>query len=115
MRHRSLFQVVLLAPAVALGTLVLGWWVVPATGAIWGLVARERERPQLVVGSAAGIGWSLLLIWTATQGPILQVARRAAGVIGMSGVWLFLATIAFPMILAWAAAVIAGAVRGRET
>jgi ribose/xylose/arabinose/galactoside ABC-type transport system permease subunit len=115
MRYRPLLQVALLALAVALGTFMFGWWMVPLIGAVWGLVARERERPQLIVALAAAVGWALLILWTSTQGPIGEVARRAAGVMGMSRPWFLLITVAFPMIVAWAAAVITGAVRGKET
>jgi hypothetical protein len=113
--YRPLVQIALLGVAVALGTLVLGWWVVPVIGMTWGLVARDRERPQLVVAMAAGLGWALLILWTATQGPVGQVARRAAGVMEMPGPMLALMTVLFAMAVAWSAAVVAGEMRRRET
>jgi len=115
MRYRLLLQTVLLALAVALGTFMFGWWTVPLIGAVWGLVARERERPQLTAASAAALGWALLMLWTSTRGPVGEVARRAAGVMGTGRPWFFLMTVAFPMIVAWAAAAITGAVRGKQT
>jgi len=115
MRYRPLLQITLLALAVALGTFMFGWWTVPLTGAVWGLVARERERPQLIAASAAAVGWALLMLWSWTQGPIGEVSRRAAGVMGMSRLSLLSLTIAFPMIVAWAAAAITAAVRGKRT
>ena len=111
MRGRTALQIVLLSVAFALATALFGWWAVPALGGVWGVVARDEERPALRVCFAAGLGWVLLLAWTATQGPIFELARRAAGVMGTPSVALFALTVMFPMVLAWGAAVVVGTLK----
>jgi len=106
MTRLTLLQIVLLSVAVALATTVVGWWAVPLMAAIWGLVSRADERPALTASLAAGLGWGLLLIWTAGAGPIRVLASRAAGVMGISVLTLVALTVLFPMALAWSAALL---------
>jgi hypothetical protein len=103
-------QATLLSVAFALGTLVVGWLVVPALAAFWGSLARKERHAEPVAALAAGFGWSGLLIWTATQGPIGELARRTAGVMGISSWSLVLVAIGFSVALAWSAAAVAKAV-----
>lgn len=99
-------QVVLLSVAIALATTVVGWWAVPLLAATWGLVSKADERPALAAALAAGLGWVLLLIWTAGEGSIEALASRAAGVMGISVFTLTLVTVLFPVALAWSAALL---------
>lgn len=94
----------LLSLAVALATAVLGWWSVPVLGAVWGGIAGRTTRPALTASASAGIGWILLLLWTATQGPVWDLAQKIGGVMSLPG-WMFaVITIGFPMLLAGLAA-----------
>ena len=116
MRRRNQFQIValkvlLLGMAFALATMVFGWWAVPALAAVWGLIAPNRNRAPLLAAVAAGWGWVLLLLWTAILGPIMTLAARAANVMGTGSASLLGMTVAFSMVLAWSAAVVAGALR----
>jgi hypothetical protein len=115
-KRRNQFQIValkvlLLGTAFALATMVFGWWAVPALAAVWGLIAPNSNRAPLLAAVAAGWGWVLLLLWTAILGPFMTLADRAANVMGMGSASLLGITIAFSMVLAWAAAVVAGALR----
>jgi hypothetical protein len=102
----------MLGVAFALATFIMGWWTVPALAALWGLMTREKNHAELVAAAAAGLGWSLLLIWTTTQGPVGELASRAAGVMGISSLALVGMAIVFSMVLAWSAAVVGRAVVG---
>ncbi len=106
MTRLSLLQIVLLSVAIALATTVFGWWAVPLIAAAWGLVSKADERPALQASLAGGLGWVLLLIWSAAEGPLRALANRAAGVMGISVVTLVLLTVLFPMALAWSAALL---------
>jgi hypothetical protein len=106
MTRLTLLQIVLLSVAIALATTVVGWWAVPLMAVIWALVSKADERPALVASLAAGLGWVLLLIWTAGEGPIKVLASRAAGVMGVSVFTLVFLTVLFPMALAWSAALL---------
>ncbi len=104
-------RILLLGTAFALATIVLGWWGVPVLAAVWGVIAPNRKRAPLLAAVAAGWGWVLLLLWTAVVGPIMILADRAAGVMQMGSASLLGMTVAFAMLLAWAAAMVAGALR----
>ena len=104
-------KVLLLGSAFALGTLVLGWWAIPVLGAVWGLIGPNKKRAPVLSGISAGWGWVLLLLWTAWQGPLLTLAHRTAGVMGMGTVSILGITVAFSVVLAWAAAVVAAGLR----
>ena len=110
MMRRSLLQILLLSVAFALATLIVGWWAVPLLAAMWGLLTSREKSAELVAAAAAGLGWSLLLVWTATQGPIGELASRAAGVMGISSLALIAVAIVFSMAIAWSAAAVARAV-----
>jgi hypothetical protein len=104
-------KILLLGSAFALRTVVTGWWAIPILGATWGLIGPNRKRAPLLAAVSAGWGWVLLLLWNAWQGSLLTLANRAAGVMGMGGASLLGITVAFSMVLAWAAAVVAGGMR----
>ena len=101
---RAFLRITLLALAFALATAMFGWWTVPLLGAVWGGVASPSTRPASTAGGAAALGWVLLLVATAMQGPVWVLARRVGGVMALPG-WLFLVlTVAFAALLAGSAA-----------
>ncbi|UCG87203.1 MAG: hypothetical protein JSW71_01260 [Gemmatimonadota bacterium] len=105
------FKILLLGTAFALVTILVGWWGAPALAAVWGLIAPNKKRAPLLAAVAAGWGCVLLLLWTAVLGPVLELADRAASVMGMRSASLVGMTVGFSMVLAWAAAVTAAAMR----
>ena len=101
---RALLRVGLLALAIALGTACMGWWVVPAIGALWGLLAPRQSKASLTASAAAALAWVGLLVVVAIRGPMLDLADQVGGILAIPG-WLFiLVTVAFPAILAGSAA-----------
>lgn len=106
MTHRGLLQIVILSIAVPLATAVIGWYAVPVLGCLWGAISRGSNRPALSYSIAAGLGWAVLLVWTASQGPMSVLAGRAAGVFGVRAEVLYAVTILFPVPLAWGSAVV---------
>jgi hypothetical protein len=109
--HFLALRILLLGTAFALATIVFGWWGVPVLAAVWGVIAPNRKRAPLLAAVAAGWGWVLLLLWTAVVGPIMILADRAAAVMQMGSASLLGMTVAFAMLLAWAAAMVTGALR----
>lgn len=104
---------VLLTFVFALGTAVLGWWCLPLIALAWGALAPRPWVSWKLVGVAAGCSWMALLIWTATQGPIGQVARKVGAIMGFPGPLLFLFTVLFAVMLAASAAVLGELLRRR--
>lgn len=107
----SAARVLVLGVLVVLGTAIAGWWSVALIGALWGLVAAPATRPALAAAAGAGLAWGMLLGWAALRGPVGRVAELTASVVGASAWVMLAATIAFPMMLAMAAATVAGTVR----
>lgn len=111
MLRRISIQVGLLGLAFSCATALFGWWAVPCLAAFWGLYDRPRNRPALIASAAAGLGWALILIWAATQGPLLQLSSRASEVLSAPGPTLMLLTLMLPMVLGWSAGALGGTVR----
>jgi hypothetical protein len=100
-----------LAAALALGTAVLGWWAVPALGAVWGLTFTEGRGRVLLPAAAALVAWAGLLAWTGTRGPVLRVTEKVAGIFGIPAFTIVLLALVFPALLAGSAAGAAGGLR----
>ncbi|MDH5644334.1 MAG: hypothetical protein OEY63_09050 [Gemmatimonadota bacterium] len=111
---RSVLQVLILSVAFALTTAAIGWLAVPALAMVWGFIARLDERPGMVAPLGAGLGWTLLLVWTAIVGEAGELLHVTAGVMGLPSPVFVVLTIAFPMITAWGAAVVGSAVRVKK-
>lgn len=113
MRRAGAVRLVVVTAAVGAGTIVLGWWTVPVIGALHGLVTPSRWRvPEAAIG--AGAAWSLLLLWNATQGPVMQLANQVGRIFMVSGAVLIAGTVAFAMLLAASAAELTGALLDRR-
>lgn len=96
---------VLLAEAFAVATFGLGWWTVPVVAALWGFFSKDPGRTRNVALAAAG-GWATLLVLDAVRGPIDVMARQLGEVMSLPPFVLYVVTLLFPALLAWAAATI---------
>jgi hypothetical protein len=107
---RTIARIALLAVAFAAATLVFGWWSVAAVGILWGVVAGPGRRAGRTAALAASLGWLALLVVTALQGPVLRVADRVGGVLGVPWAVVVGITLVFPALLggggAWVGRVI---------
>ena len=111
---RLALQMLLLSAAFAVMTVALGWVAVPAVALLWGFVARREELPGLVALLGAGLGWGWLLGWNAVVGEVGELVRVAGGVLALPALGFVVLTLAFPMVIAWGAAVVGGAVKPKE-
>jgi hypothetical protein len=102
---KTVVKVVLLAEAFAVATFGLGWWSVPLVAALFALVSTSNRR-ALVAGACAAGGWATLLLLDIAKGPVASMGTRLGGVMGLPPVALYLVTLIFPALLAWAAAAI---------
>ena len=109
-------SLVLLALVLALATALVGWWTVPLIGTLWGVVRAPRRGVAPDAGLAGALGWGLLLLLAAAQGPVAAVAAQVGAVMGLGAPGLVVLTLLFPFLLAWAAALVSAeltrAVRG---
>lgn len=105
---RHLLLIVFLAVVMGVATWWIGWWTVPLVGAAWGVARRGEDYPAATAGAAAGFSWCVLLALQAARGPVGELSRRLGGVLGAPGWAVLLAAVAFPAILAAAAAAFTG-------
>lgn len=99
----KLIRYVLLAEGFAVATFGIGWWTVPVIAALWGLLSRDPGRSRNVALAAAG-GWATLLVLDAVRGPINVMADQLGAVMGLPPFVLYVVTLLFPALMAWAAA-----------
>lgn len=91
----------LLAAAMAAGTVWLGWWTLPVLAAVWGL----RHAP-LDAALAAALSWGGLLVWQAARAPVVVLAERLSGIFSLPSWAVLLLTPLFAALLAWSAAAV---------
>lgn len=95
---------VLFAAAVAAGTVLAGWWTVPALAFVRVRIVPRGARPVRSCVAGAVLGWGSLLGWTGFRGPAGLLARRAGGALGLPGWSFFAVTLLFAAVLAGTAA-----------
>jgi hypothetical protein len=100
-------RTIVFAGLVAAGTVAVGWWTVPVLAAVWVRVAPRARGAVRACMLGAALGWAFLVGWTAVEGPVELLARRAGGVLELPGWGLLVATLLFPALLAGAAARVA--------
>jgi hypothetical protein len=94
------------------GTLLWGWWTVPAVALVFGAMVGPGARAGWIAGNAAGLAWAALLGWTSTQGPMGSLARMLGAVMGVPGPLLLAVTVLFAALLAASAGVVGASLRG---
>jgi hypothetical protein len=101
-------EVVLLTVALVAATATGGWWGIGLAAFVWGAwTGRAR-----VVAVAAVCAWGSVLVWTAGSGALGRLIVEMGLVAMVPGWVLVVATLVFPAVLAWSAAVVGGGVRG---
>jgi hypothetical protein len=106
---RTILRVLLLTIALSTATRVFGWWGVPLTAALWGVLSTGDGTSVAV---AAGLAWAALLGHDAALGRLGMLASDIGRLFGLPPAVLIVLTLLYPMLLAWSAAVVSGAVTG---
>jgi hypothetical protein len=98
----------------------LGWWMLPLTAILWGLLRPAMPSPAGLAGIAAALAWALWLLVDVVWGGAAfgLLASRLAGVMSLPGPVVLLLTLAFAALLGWSGAVLGlaagGAARSRD-
>ena len=110
--------IVLLAVAVVLATLLVGWPGPAVVGAVTGRFIARGARAR-DVGWAGAVGWAALLAWSVLRGGPATIGGLVGGLAGVHGVSAGLVslvaaalTLGLSAMLAWAAATCVGALLG---
>ena len=109
MKNRLAFWL-LLVVLIALGTVIVGWWTVPVIAAVYGLIFPDK-RHWLGTALAGVVAWGLLLDITWFQGPVLELAGKAGGVLSLPAPAFIALTLIFPALLAGSAGELTAAAR----
>lgn len=107
---RAVVKAVLLAEAFAVATFGMGWWAVPIVAAFYAAASKRRHPARFAALCAAG-GWAALLLLDFAKGPVLNMAAKLGGVMGIPAPALLILTLLFPALLAWCAAALVPQVR----
>lgn len=110
----SVLRFLILAVVIALGTVLVDWWVVPIIGLAYGLVSRKTHLPGAVAAFAGAVAWGGYLAIVGFGGaPVGAFGASLARSLEMP-VWApHVATLVFPALLAGTAAYL-GARVGRR-
>lgn len=107
-------RIVILAVLLALGTVLVAWWVVPVMAAVFGAITHSTRRPGLSAAAAGAIAWGGYLGIAALGGaPVGTFGVRLATSMQLP-VWApITATILFPALLAGLASYLGARAGGR--
>jgi len=108
MTTRTVLRAGLLAVALALATVALGWPGVPLAAAVWGVMARGSRGAGAAAALGGALSWAALLVWDAARGPVPALVTALGASMGVPGWALVMVTLLLPATLAWGAAVVAG-------
>lgn len=108
---RPLILWLALGLGIALGSLWLGWWTVPALGLLWGVWMAREGRPGLSAASSAAVAWAALLWMTTAGDPLAELASTLGAIFGIPAVAVIAVTLLFPAALAGLAATTGAAIR----
>lgn len=97
--------------AIAAGTCIGGWWMVPVVAGAYGAWGARRPAAVLTAMLAGGGAWGLLLAYDASVGPVVRLTQLFGTMFRMSGMTLVILTVAYAALLAVSAAAFARGVR----
>lgn len=100
----TVLRMVILAVAVALGTVLVAWWVVPILGAVFGLLSRKSASPGLVAALGGALGWGGYLAIVSFGAPVGEFGRQLGQAMQLPSWAPMAATLLFPALLAGPAA-----------
>ena len=112
---RWITHVVGLTLAIAAGTWIGGWWMVPVIAGAYGAWGARHASSALTAMLAGGGAWGLLLAYDASVGPVLRLTHLFGTMFRMSGMTLVILTVAYAALLAVSAAAFARGLRRLAT
>lgn len=99
-----LTELLLLSAAMAVGTWLGAWWMVPLIGALYGVVAANRRLTVVTSMLAGTLGWAMLLGYDASVGPLGRLLQTMGALFRVPGGALVVLTLAYSALLAATAA-----------
>ncbi|HEX4935425.1 MAG TPA: hypothetical protein VFV33_19730 [Gemmatimonadaceae bacterium] len=101
----GILRTLILAIVVTLGTVLVGWWLVPVLALGFGVVMRGAPRPGATAALAGALGWGgYLAVVALGGGPVGSFAASLAASMKLPAWAPLAATLLFPALLAGPAA-----------
>jgi hypothetical protein len=104
MNMRLTLTTLALAAAMALMTVLLGWWTVPVLGLLFGVFAPARGAASGMAALAGAAAWAFLLMSAAARGDVAAVATQMGNIMLVPWYAVVTATLLFPALLGWSSA-----------
>lgn len=82
----------------------VGWWMVPAIAAVFGIATAKEEGGVLTAALAGATAWSLLLAYNAAVSPLGRLLDVFAAIFHFPSVTIVVVTVGYAALLAGAAA-----------
>ena len=99
-------RIAALAALNVVGTVIVGWWMLLIVGVLRGLPPLPRRGAIVEAAAAGGLGWVVLLGWSALDGPVWRVAREVGPIFHLPAWALGVLPVAFAILAAGAAATV---------
>lgn len=107
-------RILMLAIAIALGTILVGWWTVPIVALVYGVLLRGSAHPGATAAAGGAMAWGGYLGLAVIGGaPVGGFASSLAAAMQLPGGIPLVATLLFPALLAGLAAYLGARVGGR--
>ncbi|MCC6931439.1 MAG: hypothetical protein IT359_20795 [Gemmatimonadaceae bacterium] len=107
-------RALILAIVITLGTVLVGWWIVPLLAAAFGVLMRDVRTPGLLAALGGALGWGgYLAVVAVGGGPVAGFAGALATSMKLPGWAPLVATLVFPALLAGPAAYLGARVGNR--
>lgn len=107
---RALGNLITFTLALAVATVLVGWWAVPVVAALWTILT-PRRAAVIYAAFAGAMSWASLLMLQARGGPVGAVDRLVAQLLNVPGRTLIVLTLLYAALLAGSAALLAQALR----
>lgn len=104
-------ELIVVSVLMATLTWIAGWWMVPVIGAAYGAWAAHRQLTLVTATLAAVLGWSALLVYDASAGPVGQLLHVLGALFRVPGAALVMLALAYAALLAASAAALARGLR----
>ncbi len=107
-------RILMLAIAIALGTILVGWWTVPLVALVYGVLLRGSDHPGMTAAAGGAMAWGGYLGLAIIGGaPVGSFDSSLAAAMQLPGWVPLVATLLFPALLAGLAAYLGARVGGR--
>jgi hypothetical protein len=107
---RDTLNLLLLTAALALATVVAGWWAVPVVAGVWTFVA-PRRGAVLYAAAAGAFAWGALLVWYGRSAPVGGVDALLTQLLSVPANSFTALTLVYAALLAGSAALVAQSFR----